>query len=103
MATKTLTALTLAAAVGGAAAALGTTGTVSAQDMVKCYGIALAGQNDCANAAGTHSCAGQSTVDFDGGEWKLVPAGSCNEPGSEEPFAGVGGTIPGLEGSDPNA
>jgi uncharacterized membrane protein len=43
----------------------------------KCYGIAKAGQNDCANLAGTHSCAGQSKVDADKGEWKYVPAGTC--------------------------
>lgn len=47
----------------------------------KCYGIAKAGQNDCANLAGTHSCAGQSKVDNNIGEWKLVPAGTCSELG----------------------
>jgi len=47
----------------------------------KCYGVALAGQNDCANLAGTHSCAGQSKVDHDPGEWKLVAKGTCNELG----------------------
>ncbi len=45
----------------------------------KCYGIAMAGQNDCANLAGTHSCAGQSAVDNDFGEWKLVAKGSCED------------------------
>lgn len=44
----------------------------------KCYGIAKAGQNNCANLAGTHSCAGQSKVDNDKGEWKYVAAGTCN-------------------------
>jgi uncharacterized membrane protein len=43
----------------------------------KCYGIAKAGANDCANLAGTHSCGGQSKVDNDKGEWKYVPAGTC--------------------------
>ncbi len=43
----------------------------------KCYGIAKAGQNDCANLAGTHSCAGQSKADMDAGEWKFVAKGSC--------------------------
>lgn len=43
----------------------------------KCYGIAVAGQNDCGNLAGTHSCAGQSTTDNDSGEWKLVAKGTC--------------------------
>jgi uncharacterized membrane protein len=43
----------------------------------KCYGISKAGQNDCANLAGTHSCAGQSKVDNDAGEWKYVAKGTC--------------------------
>jgi len=42
----------------------------------KCFGIALAGQNDCA-AAGANSCAGTSKVDYDKAAWKLVPKGSC--------------------------
>lgn len=48
-----------------------------AQEKEKCYGIAKAGQNDCANLAGTHSCAGQAKVDNDKGEWKYVAKGSC--------------------------
>lgn len=47
----------------------------------KCYGIAKAGQNDCGNLAGTHSCAGQSSVDNDPGEWKAVAKGTCTELG----------------------
>lgn len=49
----------------------------------KCYGVALAGQNDCAAGAGT-TCAGTAKVDYQGNEWKLVPAGTCttlNLPG----------------------
>ena len=47
----------------------------------KCYGVAKAGQNDCGNLAGTHSCAGQSTMDNDPGEWKLVAKGTCKDIG----------------------
>lgn len=47
----------------------------------KCYGVAQAGQNDCGNLAGTHSCAGQSKIDNDPGEWKLVTKGTCIELG----------------------
>lgn len=47
----------------------------------KCYGVAAAGQNDCSNLAGTHSCAGQSTVDNDPGEWRLVTKGLCKTQG----------------------
>ncbi len=41
----------------------------------RCYGIARAGQNDCANAV--HSCATQSTGDNDIREWIAVPKGTC--------------------------
>lgn len=51
-------------------------GAASAQEMEKCYGVSLAGQNDCAAGAGT-SCAGTSTVDYQGNAWKFVPAGTC--------------------------
>jgi len=89
------TALGVATALAGAMTLSGVAviGSASAQDMERCYGISLAGENDCENAAGTHSCAGQSTVDYDGGEWKLVPAGTCEEPGSTEPFEGTGGPL----------
>ncbi len=42
----------------------------------KCYGIALAGENDCKAGAGT-SCEGTSTVDFQGNAWTYAPKGSC--------------------------
>lgn len=47
-----------------------------AQESEKCFGVALAGQNDCAAGPGT-TCAGTSSVDYQGNAWKLVPAGSC--------------------------
>jgi uncharacterized membrane protein len=49
----------------------------------KCYGIAKAGQNDCANTAGTHSCAGQSKVDNSPDEWKYVAKGTCDQMGGK--------------------
>lgn len=59
------------------------TSPVMAQDAAKekCFGIAKAGQNDCANLSGSHSCAGQSKVDNDKGEWKYVAAGTCKTMG----------------------
>ncbi len=48
-----------------------------AQEKEKCYGIAKAGQNDCSNLSGTHSCAGQSKLENDKGEWKYVAKGTC--------------------------
>ncbi len=50
---------------------------VAAQEKEKCYGIAKAGQNDCANLSGTHSCAGQSKVSDNKDEWKYVAKGTC--------------------------
>jgi uncharacterized membrane protein len=49
----------------------------------KCFGIAKAGQNDCANAAGTHSCAGQSKADMSPDEWKYTAAGTCTKMGGK--------------------
>ncbi len=46
--------------------------------MEKCYGVAKAGENDCAAGPGT-SCAGTSTRDYQGNAWKLVPKGSCEK------------------------
>jgi uncharacterized membrane protein len=45
----------------------------------KCYGIAKAGENTCANLSGTRSCAGQSTVDNDKTEWVYVATGTCKK------------------------
>ena len=50
-----------------------------AQEKEKCYGIAKPGQHDCANLAGTHTCAGQAKVSNDKGEWKYVAKGTCKE------------------------
>ncbi|MCB9947711.1 MAG: DUF2282 domain-containing protein [Rhodospirillaceae bacterium] len=88
--------LSVAAALAGAISVAGMALSLPAYaDNEKCYGVAKAGENDCANEAGSHSCAGQSTVDYDGGEWQLVPAGSCEEMGgSLEPFEGVNPTPP---------
>jgi len=49
----------------------------------KCYGIAKAGQNDCANLSGTHSCAGQNKVDNGVDEWRYVAKGSCVKMGGK--------------------
>jgi len=44
--------------------------------MEKCFGVALKGQNDCFAGAGT-TCAGTSTVDYQGNAFKLEPKGTC--------------------------
>ena len=48
----------------------------AAAGMEKCYGVSLAGKNDCAAGAGT-TCAGTSKVDYQGNAWKNVPKGTC--------------------------
>ena len=73
------TALTAAAFAGSLAAALSTAkaGPAPVQaNADKCYGVALAGKNDCAAGAGT-SCAGMQTVDYDPHHWKYVAKGTC--------------------------
>ncbi|MGI9273815.1 MAG: BufA1 family periplasmic bufferin-type metallophore [Endozoicomonas sp.] len=64
-----------------AALSVGAISTAQAASKEKCYGIAKAGQNDCANIAGTHSCAGQSKSDNDLGEWQAVAKGTCKDLG----------------------
>ena len=73
----------LAAAAGSlmSLALLSTPALAQNSGKEKCYGIAKAGQNDCANLAGTHSCAGQAKMDMDKGDWKYVPAGTCKQMG----------------------
>ena len=79
--------LTIAALAAGVLAA----GTAVAQDKgssmqgetmkgdkEKCYGVSMAGKNDCAAGAGT-TCAGTSKVDYQGNAWKLVAKGTCTK------------------------
>ncbi|MEM6665051.1 MAG: DUF2282 domain-containing protein [Pseudomonadota bacterium] len=77
---------TAASIAGAVAVAMSGTATLNspahAQAKEKCYGISLAGQNDCAAGPGT-TCAGTSTVDYQGNAWTLVPAGDCMKYGVE--------------------
>lgn len=58
-----------------------------AADTEQCFGVAKAGKNDC--KAGTHSCAGMSTVEADPASFIVVPAGTCEKivGGSLQPKA----------------
>ena len=68
---------TLALAGVFAAAFAGHVATpAAAAQMEKCFGVSLAGKNDCAAGPGT-TCAGTSKVDYQGNAWTLVPAGTC--------------------------
>jgi uncharacterized membrane protein len=67
--------LMLAGALTSALAAFATTPAMAA-GKEKCFGVSLAGKNDCAAGPGT-TCAGTSKVDYQGNAWTLVPAGTC--------------------------
>lgn len=84
----------LAASVATAIAGLAT--TAHAQDMEKCYGVSLAGENDCAAGPGT-TCAGTSTVDYQGNAWTLVPAGTCEDMVVTEAMDGMEARMGSLE------
>ena len=76
---RTAAALALAALASGAALAQGMDrkdANMPGPGMEKCYGVSMAGKNDCAAGPGT-TCAGTSKVDYQGNSWKLVPAGTC--------------------------
>ncbi|WP_298973600.1 DUF2282 domain-containing protein [uncultured Roseobacter sp.] len=73
---KTMKTVAIAGAVAAAMAAQVTTAQAAAKE--KCFGISLAGANDCAAGPGT-TCAGTSTVDYQGNAWTLVDAGTCAE------------------------
>jgi uncharacterized membrane protein len=72
---QNLTTLAIAGALAAAFAGhIATPAAAQAQE--KCFGVALAGKNDCAAGPGT-TCAGSSKVDYQGNAWTLVPAGTC--------------------------
>ena len=98
---STLSSAALAGAVATALASLANAAPLSqaevqeamSKGMEKCYGVALAGQNDCAAGPGT-TCQGTSTVDYQGNAWKFVEGGTCTSmqlpggrQGSPEPLS----------------
>jgi uncharacterized membrane protein len=97
---STVSASVLAGAVATALASLANAGPMTADEekaamaagKEKCYGVSLAGMNDCAAGPGT-TCQGTSTVDFQGNAWSLVQGGTCanikvpgDRKGSTEPL-----------------
>lgn len=59
-----------------AAGAMAAQTPAAAGAMEKCYGVSMAGHNDCKAGAGT-SCAGTAKVDYQPDAWKNVAAGTC--------------------------
>ncbi len=87
---NTLSALTLALALGTAFATAPVAGHAAEKpEMEKCFGVALKGKNDCKAGAGT-SCAGTSKVDYQSNAWTLVPKGSCEKTVSKSSPTGHG-------------
>lgn len=80
--TKSQTASLVLAAVTALAFSTVAANTASAQmgPKEKCFGVSMAGQNDCAAGPGT-TCAGTSKVDWQGNAWKLVNNGDCTKMG----------------------
>lgn len=70
-----VTAITLAALASGAALAQDKGASIKGEKE-KCYGVSMAGKNDCAAGPGT-SCAGTSKMDYQGNAWKYVAKGTC--------------------------
>jgi uncharacterized membrane protein len=83
---SSVTTAFLAGAIAAAVASVASAGPLTKAEgeaatkagKVKCYGVALKGQNDCAAGPGT-TCQGTSTVDFQGNAWKFVRGGTCTD------------------------
>ena len=89
--TRRPAALAVGLAIGAALSLAGVAATAADEPGAKrdkCYGVALKGKNDC--AAGANSCAGTSTVDYQGDAWKYVPAGTCEKTASPTSATGFG-------------
>ena len=71
-----IAALALGALAAGSALAQDKPMAESMAKVEKCFGVSMAGKNDCAAGPGT-TCAGTSKVDYQGNSWKNVPAGTC--------------------------
>ena len=99
-ATALIASAALAACGGGASEATSETAEGAAEGEVtetaaapktKCYGIAKAGENDCAAGEGT-SCSGTSVVDYQGNAWKYTD--------TEEACDAAGGTLTEQDNND---
>jgi uncharacterized membrane protein len=73
--TLAITAVTLAALASGAALAQDKGASIKGEKE-KCYGVSMAGKNDCAAGPGT-TCAGTAKMDYQANAWKYVAKGTC--------------------------
>ena len=70
----TMKTLAIAGVIAASMTSAVTTANAAAKE--KCYGVSLAGANDCAAGPGT-TCAGTSVTDYQGNAWTLVDTGTC--------------------------
>ena len=87
--TRTLSATALVLALGSALSMAAVSTVHAADDMEKCFGVAMKGHNDCAAGAGT-TCAGTAKMDYQPNAWKLVPKGTCATTESKTSPTGFG-------------
>lgn len=86
-----------------AAGALAVADIAAAADKEECYGISLAGENDCAAGPGT-TCAATSTVDYQGNAWTLVDKGTCETTAITTPDGReIKGSLTALDRDLPNS
>lgn len=89
---KSIATAAIVAGALTAALSIAASTTPASAAKLKCFGVAMAGKNDCAAGPGT-TCAGTSKVDAQGNSWKYVEGTSCDEITLD-----VGGTT--VKGSD---
>jgi len=95
-----ISTLALAAAIGVSLAPRASAHIDKVEGMEKCYGVSLAGKNDCGSGPGT-SCAGSSKVDYEPSAWRMVPTGTCVKTESKTSPTGFGQLEPfTVEGAD---
>lgn len=75
----TISSLLAAGLLSAATSAAADDAAPAAQE--KCYGIAMAGKNDCSTSK--HGCASMAATDKDPQDFKLVPAGTCLKLGGK--------------------
>ena len=89
MLSKTIVSATLLASAVAIAAGASSLPAQAAGEKEKCYGVVLAGKNDCKAGPGT-TCQGTSTVDYQGNAWAYVAKGTCEKYGvdADKPLPG---------------
>lgn len=87
--TRTLSATALVLALGSALSLAAVSTAHAADNMEKCFGVAMKGHNDCAAGAGT-TCAGTAKMNYQANAWKLVPKGTCATTESKTSPTGFG-------------